>query len=477
MTVSAPMGSVTRRGLVFWVLAGAASLMAGWLVPAPAYVRLVLTAAALGLLAVLTVRTPRLVLGLLIGWLAVLGLLRRLVTTVGSAGSLGDPLLLVAPAVWMLLAAVAVSRGALRARTALSTTVLVLTGLLTASVVNPLQGGLTVGLGGWLLVVPPMLAFWVGRSLVDDVTLRRVLALVAALALPAAAYGLYQTFAGFPPWDASWIAEDGYTALNVGGTIRAFGNFASAAEYATFLAIGLVAWLAFWRGLPRLAVTVAALALLGAALWFESARGIIVLTALAVGLMVIARRGAPLPVAVISGIAVLVALPWLVARGAPTSTSGTPTGALVAHQVQGLTDPFGAGSTLPGHIDMAVSGVMEAVTNPIGRGVGAVTTAASKYGSSGGSTEVDPGNAGIAAGIAGLLAYVVIVVRGLPLAYRTATRHRDALALAALGILTVTFLQWLNGGQYAVAPLPWLMLGWLDRGQDQRTTTREEGPQ
>ena len=126
-------------------------------------------------------------------------------------------LLLVAPAAWFLLAAVAVSRGALRQRTALATTVLVLTGLLTISAVNPLQGGLTVGLGGLLLVVPSMLAFWVGRSLVDDRTLRRVVALVAWLALPAAAYGLIQTFAGFPSWDARWITENGYTALNVGG--------------------------------------------------------------------------------------------------------------------------------------------------------------------------------------------------------------------------------------------------------------------
>lgn len=51
---------------------------------------------------------------------------------------------------------------------------------------------------------------------------------------------------------------------------------------------------------------------------------------------------------------------------------------------------------------------------------------------------------------------------GLPLAYRVAARRRDIVAMAALGVLCVTFLQWLNGAQYAVAPLPWLVLGWLD---------------
>jgi hypothetical protein len=33
----------------------------------------------------------------------------------------------------------------------------------------------------------------------------------------------------------------------------------------------------------------------------------------------------------------------------------------------------------------------------------------------------------------------------------------------ALGLLVVMVLQWLNGGQYAVALLVWLTLGWLDR--------------
>lgn len=438
-------------------------LFIGALVPQESFVRLAIAASVAVLLIAVGLRSPRLLLYALLVWLPALGMLRRLVTTLGSADPLGDPLLLVAPAAWALLAAAAVSRGALRQRTALATTVLVLTGLLTVSVVNPLQGGLTVGLAGLLLVVPPMLAFWVGRSLVDDLTLHRVISLVAWLTLPAAAYGLIQTFAGFPSWDARWIVEDGYTALNVGGTIRSFASFSSAAEYATFLAFGVIAWLALGRNMLRLPLAMAAVALLGTALWFESSRGIIVLTLAAVWLLVAARRRLPLWLALLGGVALLLALSWLVGRIAPAQFANDPTGSLSAHQTQGLSDPFGQQSTLPIHIAEVTGGLQQAITNPLGSGVGAVTSAAGKYGGVVVGTEADPGNAAVAAGALGLVAYVLLVLRALPLAYRVAARRRDILGVAALGILSVTFLQWLNGAQYAVAPLPWLMLGWLDQ--------------
>ena len=58
------------------------------------------------------------------------------------------------------------------------------------------------------------------------------------------------------------------------------------------------------------------------------------------------------------------------------------------------------------------------------------------------------------------------VVRGGRRAYYNGTL---ADADTINGIVTVTAMQWLNGGQYVVAILPWLMLGWADRpAQDAR---------
>ena len=173
-------------------------------------------------------------------WLIALGMVRRLVGS-GSSGGLGDPLLLVGPAVLLLLFLVASGRGALRQRSRLANAIGLLSLLVLVEALNPFQGGLLVGLAGLLFMLVPMLAFWVGRSLLDDVTLRRLFQLVAVLSVVSAIYGLIQQFVGFPSWDERWITSSGYVALNVGnGVTRAFGNFSSAQEYAAFLSVGLV---------------------------------------------------------------------------------------------------------------------------------------------------------------------------------------------------------------------------------------------
>ena len=48
-------------------------------------------------------------------------------------------------------------------------------------------------------------------------------------------------------------------------------------------------------------------------------------------------------------------------------------------------------------------------------------------------------------------------------AYTLAVARHDALALAALAIVTIVFLEWFNGGQYGVALLLWITIGWIDR--------------
>jgi hypothetical protein len=160
----------------------------------------------------------------------------------------------------------------------------------------------------------------------------------------------------------------------------------------------------------------------------------------------------------------LVVLPSIVTRFAPVSDPRAKgVGALVSHQVAGLSDPTGSRSTLPGHFRLVVSGIGSAFTNPIGRGISSVTIASSKYGGQSGSTEADPSNVAIAMGLPALILYLLIVWQGFAGAYRLVVVTKSALAFAALGLLTVTFAQWLNGGQYAVAFLPWLVLGWVDR--------------
>ena len=174
----------------------------------------------------------------------------------------------------------------------------------------------------------------------------------------------------------------------------------------------------------------------------------------------------PLAAIVIGGLLV-VTVP-LVARAfiAPTETDEQGVQALIVHQTEGLANPFDPrSSTGTVHLDLVRDGLVYSLHHPLGGGLAVVTNAGSRLGEAqleSRNTEVDVSNAAVAMGIPGLVAYLVIFGLGLMRAYRAA-RSSDPLALACLGVLVATLFQWLNGGQYAVALLPWLILGFLDR--------------
>jgi hypothetical protein len=177
-----------------------------------------------------------------------------------------------------------------------------------------------------------------------------------------------------------------------------------------------------------------------------------------------ARARVRMGTALILCAAFVVTIPFLVRAVAPARAVGDDSSVLVEHQLQGLASPLdNRASTLGVHFRSLVSGVQSVTSEPFGVGISAVSLAGSRFGGKTRPTEADPSNAAVALGLPGLLAYIAVLVLGFTRAYSLARRRRDALSLIALGILAVTGLQWLNGGQYAVAYLPWLLLGWLDR--------------
>ncbi len=427
-----------------------------------------LGAAACLLVAALALVAPRHLVVLLTVWLAALGLVRRLLTQVGASSS-ADPLVLVGPFALALLALIALRMRTRRKHTPLAASVGVLSFLVALSALNPSQGSPTVGLSGLVFVLVPMLAFWVGRDLCDDTLLERVLGLTGLLAVAAAVYGLAQTFVGFPAWDRTWVATQGYASLSVGDTIRAFGSFSSAVEYAHYLAIGIIVWLAFWLRSRWLAVTVAAVALLLTALFYESSRGVIFGLLFTAGVVFAARRRFPLMLSLVAGLAATVLLVFAVSRLAPTHESPSGRTALAQHQLQGIANPLDPeSSTLLVHLDLVGSGLESAITHPAGRGVGVVTRAGQKFGGSANQTESDPSNMAVALGIPGVIAYVVVFVLGFRTVYAVAAARRDPLATAALAVTAVTAFAWLSGGEYAIAPLPWLAMGWADGWLERR---------
>ena len=457
---------LTRVAIVLGVLL--APVVLAKLVTTPQYTRdAVFLVAAVLILGLAWRLEQGLLLGLLV-WLSVLGLVRRLLDIV-SAPTGSDPVLLVGPLAMIVLVVIAGDRGAFRRRTRLATAVLVLNLLTVLGAFNPLQGSLKAGLGGLLFVLIPTLAFWVGRSLVDDRALASLFKLAAVVAILAAVYGLIQTFSGFPSWDATWIAahRQDFGALLVNNVPRSFSSFTAPSEYGLFLAVGLIVWLAFGLRIA-LPVTVAVSAAIGVAIWYEGSRGVVVSSVIALAVMVGAWRGWRVAPALAVAAMLVLLLPFAVSRLAPEDrNSAISASPFAARQVAGLSQPTSAhASTFNAHLDLVRSGLTSAIHEPLGNGTGTITIAGAKYGSAAAAgTEADPSNAALAFGIPGLIAYLVILLVGFGGMYRLAVRRRDALSLVALGVLVVTGFQWLNGGNYAVAFLPWLVLGWMDRSR------------
>ncbi len=462
--------AVAGRGaaspLVIGVLAVGGAALVGWLIVHPGDVRLAMLTAMLGMVAGLGAVSSRLLVPALIIWLAALGLVRRLVTDLIEPTQF-DVLLLLGPAVVLALIIGTPSfRAALLRRSRLAILVAILAILVFVAAINPLNESLLAGLAGLMFVLIPVLGFWIGTR-IDDQTLRSSLCVVAVLACAAAVYGLFQTFSGFPVWDERWIADAGYIALNVGGEIRPFASFSSASEYSAYLSVGLVIVCAALVGRARyLPLALPVIGLLATAIFFSSKRAAVFTTLAALLLMLAARRRVRGPIAITLAATLILLVPFVAQRLAPAGSDNP----LVAHQVGGLADPTDKGeSTLVLHGTIILDSLVQSVTTPTGSGLANVTISGGRLGDAqteagGGAAgaETDIETAAVAMGIPGLLVFLLIAATGFARMYAVAQRQPSFLALAGLGIITATGLQWLNGGQYAVGLLPWLLLGWAE---------------
>jgi hypothetical protein len=422
------------------------------------------------------------------GMFAILGTLRRVNADLSGHFPSLDPLLIIPPACVLLAFAVAVHRGAMRRRTPISSSVLVLNLLALVGAFNPLQGGLQTGITGLVLLLTPILWFWVGRALVADRQLSRIFGTAVWLGVPIAVYGLFQTFGAFPGYDRAWanFVGPGYTSIYVSGHLRPFASFASDAEYGTFLAVGIIVLGArVMSGKDRLTlVNTLVIGLLSVALFLSSLRGATILCLVALAIMLAARRRAGITRLGVYGAVALVALFLLASRlgggsgAGNASQTGSGSSALLSHQVSGLSDPLNSKTSTAGiHVTIIVQALAQMLHNPIGYGTGvgrkastvspAAGGAASKANTAGSSgfvhaTDADPGNLAISWGVIGLVAYLTLAGFSLVRAYRLAMRRRDWLSYAVLGILVAVLLRWFSD-MYAVLPLLWMCFGWLDR--------------
>ena len=294
--------------------------------------------------------------------------------------------------------------------------------------------------------------------------------------------GLYQTFVGFPFWQAAWVKQASltYHSLIVNGFVRAFGFSVNAIEYTNLLLISSTGILAIcFAGRRAYAIF---LPLLGTALFLASSRQPIFKLVIAVMLAWLLRRrgGTTVRIALIAGLVVgLVGLSVLRSSGSDSggasgasahSNTGSAASAAAQHQVQGLTDP--AHSSAQGHVHYFVNGILDGFKYPLGNGLGMIRGGAQNSSGPGGqgedtsalnTTEYDISDAFITMGFIGGIAYACVVFLVLRRGVQFAQVAPAYIALPLLSVVVSMVGSWDALGQYGMAPCMWFLIGCLSR--------------
>jgi hypothetical protein len=400
-----------------------------------------------------------------------IGIMRRIFDSeLGPAGL--DPLLSIVPLTLCLsLLSTCLSRtDALRELLKHSLTLrlfLAFTTLMALEAFNPLSGGMSVAIGGAMYRLMPLFVVFIvaaGRGSVGPWVMR----VVVAIAIIEAIYGLVQTFFGFTYFEQEFIVRaitGGYRSLSVNGVIRAFGTFVSAAEYAYYLDVataiafsyGVVAWRRRWWGRTLLSLGVCALCV--TAIIFEAHRiSIILLTAMVLFVLGMQQRSLARAAALLF---VLVAVVFVVQQTLPASWGGGSVGRLLTHVFGSLSgDNILSDRSVQGHAVLVINALKTGITSPFGRGLGAASQAAQKFGA-GVSSEFDIPDIIIEAGYLGGVLYAAILLRLFLAAVRLYRRSGRPEYLAASAGMVAATGQILGPGYYAFCITLLALAAWL----------------
>lgn len=445
----------------------------------------VLAAALLGALCVLALRSPFAALLASVVYAVLQGLLRRLLPETGDS-ALGDPLLLVLPLLALFTVAVNLRKSPFGV---LGKVILSIQMALTCSIFNPFGAGLTAGVAQFIVVALPLTWFWVtSRAVrVDAARLRTFLAVIVALGVAVTAYGRIQVSIGFPPWDSAWIQERGLNSLLLGDFVRPFSSFTAASDYATFVGLSLMAAAALLLSAQRMSLVLGLVLLLASTIFIhelivQGSRGILLTSVVPVVVGVLIRIGLKLRFAIAISASALLLLPTLIGSSPETALADATStnSAALARQAQGLSDPFGEDSTLPGHINRLVDGVTTGFESPIGHGVGVIGLTGSFSGGGLQGTETSYGDLGVSLGVLGTVLGLMFASILLWELGRQPKTRRDEAYWLLLFLAVIPLGPPLTAGNYASQITYYALLGcvWtlLNNQHPDRPKT-EEHPQ
>jgi preprotein translocase subunit SecG len=393
-----------------------------------------------------------------------------------------DPIHMVTPIVTMIAMMVLVRKGRLQQfwSTPLAGWVTLLGIIFFLEIFNPLQGSLFVGLSGALFVLVPLVWFYFGQA-VNEKFMHTAMKVVMLLGIIGSLYGVYQLMFGYPAFEQYWIDNtDNYQSIAVGHVKRALGTFSSAEEWGRYTQIGAIIALGFVAGAKqfraRVGWLVCAAALLGGVLLSGQRTAIFGFLVGVVSLIMFSTRSWRTGLVRVTMLLVPMVLLFVFAQ-APTDdelwskAEDERVSAVLTHTRRGTLKP-----TEEDSLQVRFRNWGDLITSvipyrPLGAGIGAGSLSDMRTNNDSDLPPIDNFILvlAITCGIPGALVFVWILLRASWLSARLAraaesgTRNAtiNRIAAAIMPALILNSVFGLTFSIYSVAPVAWLLMGWI----------------
>jgi hypothetical protein len=397
-----------------------------------------------------------------------------------------DPIHLVTPLITLLAFVALLQRRRLQIffETPLAKLVSVLALIYFLQIFNPLQGGLAVGFSGALFILVPIAWFYFGTEVKPEF-MRTAMIAIVVIAMLTSLYGLYHLAVGFPSFEQYWLDHtDAYESISVGKIKRALATFSSAEEWGRYIQVGGI--IAFGLGASvNNKLNKAGWFFCGAALsvmlLFTGQRTAIF--GLALGVVVLIVLGARSVGSGLARVAIVVAPIVVISflAKAPTNddvlskSDDEKFGTVLSHSTRGALNPTNEDSLQERFKTWSYLATDVLPKNPLGMGIGATSLAVGRTDKSSALPPIDSYfiSSVITCGLPAAILFLVILGRATLVSWR---RFRQAVpgtqisqtwrVIAAL--MPALILNSLFGNTftlYSVAPVGWLIVGWISAQQ------------
>ncbi len=414
------------------------------------------------------------------------GLLRRMQYLIVPY-SQNEPIHLITPFVTLIALVMVLHRKKLNIffETPLAKAVTLLAGICFLQIFNPLQGSLFVGLTGAMFYLVPMAWFYFGLT-VSKEFFYRTLKLVAILGVIASLYGVYQITMGYPDFERYWIENtDQYSSIAVYNVTRALATFSNAEEWGRYALLGsLIAFgfaLVKSEGNKRVLWIFCGVFLCGMIILSGQRSSIF---GLFFGTVVLFVTGARTWGNAISRL-LLLCLPLVLIFALSSSLSdddiyemddsqGIHT--MISHTTKGTVNPTGEGSLNARFETWTQLITVTLPSNPFGSGLGSQTLSVSREDEGKHNRAIDNHflSLAVSAGVPATLLLIWILFKASRLSLKKSlddeidsdesAKWRIVLALLSTFILNDFFGT--SFVIYSVAPVGWLLLGWISSQAD-----------